>query len=166
MWDESKHPREADGTFRDKDYQSMSIDELKSLSRIDLNFFGSKTKNKSTTTSTAKTMEEVVKGIPSEAFGFLNKQRLNTEHHTEHAEDMGLNPKEYQLAAIQFWNNRQKVYYSTLRDRYCIYDERKKLFLAISSNGIIHTFMIKSEKSFRKDMIQERMYVCQEMSHM
>ena len=92
------------------------------------------------------------------AFGF---NRLDTKHHQRHAREMGFkNMREYELAAVAFFNSdKGKLYYSQARRRFYRYDEKSHL-MAVSSKGVIHTFLKKTRKEFdhirRQDELDEQ----------
>ena len=88
---------------------------------------------------------------PEKAYGFANKERKNTKDHVAHAKEMGFkNQDEYERAACKFFNsNDGELYYSERRKRFYRYDKKNKR-MCVSSNGIVHTFMIKTEKEFYK----------------
>ena len=87
------------------------------------------------------------------AFGF---NRLDTKHHQRHAREMGFkNMKEYELAAVEFFNSdKGKLYYSQARRRFYRYDEKTGFFVS-SSNGLIHTFDLVSKSEFKRKMRQD-----------
>ena len=95
---------------------------------------------------------------PPQAYGFANKERKNTPHHKRHAEEMGFkNQDEYERAAVEFFNSdKGKLYYSNKRERFYRYDEKTGNF-AVSSNGIVHTFMRKTKKEFARTKQQEKL---------
>ena len=93
---------------------------------------------------------------PPKAYSF---NRLNTKHHIDHAREMGFkNPKEYEAAAVEFFNSdRGTLYYDKSTDRYYRYDEKKNI-LCTSSDGVIHTFFTCSKKKFDKLRSQFNLY--------
>lgn len=90
------------------------------------------------------------------AFGF---HRLDTKHHQRHAREMGFrNMKEYELAAVEFFNSdKGKLYYSEKNGKFYRYDKQTRQFCA-SSSGLIHTFMRFSEKKFEDIRRQDNAY--------
>lgn len=84
--------------------------------------------------------------------------RLETKHHIRHAKEMGFkNTKEYEKAAVEFFNSDiGTLYYSLSRKRFYRYDERSQR-LAISSNGIIHTFLKETKKEFERIRRQDKL---------
>ena len=54
---------------------------------------------------------------PPKAYSF---NRLNTKHHKDHAKEMGFkNTKEYEAAAVEFFNSdRGVLYYSNISKKY------------------------------------------------
>ena len=120
---------------------------------MDLGFFGHKK------VKTELNFEEPLTP-PKEAYGFLNKERLNTKHHRKHAEEMGFkNQDEYERAAISFWERGEgTVYISKLQPKFYKYDEKSECLFIISPNGIIHTFMKRTKRDFSKIIVQERLY--------
>lgn len=101
--------------------------------------------------------QQEIKG-PPQAYGFADKTRKNTKHHKRHAQEMGYkNQDDYERAAVEFFNSdKGKLYYSRVRDRFYRYDE-KTGELAISSDGIIHTFDYRTTKEFAKIRRQEEL---------
>ena len=103
--------------------------------------------------------EDILKtGKPKleKATGF---NRLETKHHKRHAKEMGFkNTKEYEKAAVEFFNsNNGSLYYSEAKNRFYRYDEKSKLFCS-SSHGIIHTFLRYSPKKFEDIKRQDKAY--------
>lgn len=105
-------------------------------------------------------------GDPSEAKSFpkppkaYSFNRLNTKHHKDHAKEMGFkNTKEYEAAAVEFFNSdRGVLYYSEARNRYYRYEEKTGIF-CVSMDGVMNTFNIYSKKKFdlikRQDKLHE-----------
>lgn len=93
---------------------------------------------------------------PEKATGF---NRLETKHHQRHAKEMGFkNTKEYERAAVEFFNSdKGKLYYSNAKNRFYKYDEKTKFFCS-SSNGVIHTFLSCSTKKFEDIKRQDKVY--------
>lgn len=89
------------------------------------------------------------------AFGF---NRLDTKHHHRHALEMGFkNMREYEQAAVAFFNSdKGKLYYSASRKRFYRYNERTQ-WLAVSSHGVIHTFFKRTKKEFEKMRRQDKL---------
>lgn len=94
---------------------------------------------------------------PPKAYSF---NRLNAKHHKDHSKEMGFkNPKEYEAAAVEFFNSdRGVLYYSEARDRYYRYEEKTGIF-CVSMDGVVNTFNIYSKKKFdlikRQDKLHE-----------
>jgi len=92
--------------------------------------------------------------MPKSAFGF-SKDRLHTKDHERHVKEMGFKTsKEYERAAIDFWEkDGGDLYYSKRRKTYYKYDERRKWFLSIDKEGTVRTFHLLPKKQFenRKD---------------
>lgn len=94
---------------------------------------------------------------PPKAYSF---NRLNTKHHKDHAKEMGFkNTKEYEAAAVEFFNSdRGVLYYSEARDRYYRYEEKTGI-LCVSMGGVVNTFNVYSKKKFdlikRQDKLHE-----------
>lgn len=95
---------------------------------------------------------------PEKAYGFANKERQNTKNHVSHAKEMGYkNQRDYERAAADFFNSsRGKLYYSELRERYYRYDE-KTGEMAVSSNGVIHTYLKRTKKEFQRAVVQDKL---------
>lgn len=85
--------------------------------------------------------------------------RLETKHHQRHAKEMGFkNTRDYERAAVEFFNSdRGKLYYSLAKERFYRYEERTKLFCS-SSHGEIHTFLKYSNKKFEDIKKQDKVY--------
>ena len=127
----------------------------KELVKIPLDFFGIKSGKKE-----ARELGEIPPK-PINAYSFLNKERQSTRHHKKHALDMGYkNQAEYEKAAIDFWEKGEGVvYYSRPRNTFYKYDVKTCKEVAVSPDGIIHTFMLEPRKKFEKNKIQWRL-VC------
>ena len=84
--------------------------------------------------------------------------RLETKHHQRHAKEMGFkNTKEYEKAAVEFFNSdRGDLYYSEKWGKYYRYDEKSHL-LAVSSEGVIHTFWNRTKKEFERIRRQDKL---------
>lgn len=91
------------------------------------------------------------------AFGF---HRLDTKLHQRHAREMGFkNMKEYELAAVEFFNSdKGKLYYSEKWRKFYRYDE-KSHFMAVSSGGVIHTFWERTPKEFERIRGQDKLCI-------
>ena len=89
---------------------------------------------------------------PPKAYSF---NRLNTKHHKDHSKEMGFkNTKEYEAAAVEFFNSdRGVLYYSEARNRYYRYEEKTGIF-CVSMDGVVNTFNIYSKKKF--DLIKRQ----------
>ena len=89
---------------------------------------------------------------PPKAYSF---NRLNTKHHKDHSKAMGFkNTKEYEAAAVEFFNSdRGVLYYSEARNRYYRYEEKTGIF-CVSMDGVVNTFNIYSKKKF--DLIKRQ----------
>ena len=87
--------------------------------------------------------------------------RLETKHHRRHAQEMGFKSmQEYEKAAVSFFNSdKGKLYYSKARNKFYRYEEKTHL-MAVSSNGVIHTFLKRTTKEFerirRQDALDEQ----------
>ena len=103
-------------------------------------------------------LQEIAKQKPEIAYGFANKERKGTAHHTAHAKEMGFkNQDEYERAACDFFNSDEgDLYYSERRKRFYRYDD-KRHWMCVSSGGIIHTFMIRTNKEFQKTRNGDRL---------
>lgn len=96
---------------------------------------------------------------PERAYGFADKERKNTAHHTAHAKEMGFkNQDEYEREACRFFNsNEGELYYSERRNRFYRYDEKKKR-LVTSSGGVIHTFMLITKKKMEDKIKEDKLW--------
>lgn len=112
------------------------------------------------TSELKKQQEILIDGIPpvEYAYGFASKEKLSTKHHQDHAKEMGLNSKEYEKVACDFFNEGEgDLYYSERRKRFYRYDRKTKRMVA-SSDGIIHTFMLVSEKKFETKKKEDKLW--------
>lgn len=152
QFDESKHPRDKDGKFTDGNGTTKeAYDSRDAFGNMIRNMpQGAKERVTEISSTTAK---------PEKAYGFANKERRETAHHVTHAKEMGFkNQRDYERAAVDFFNSsRGKLYYSERRKRYFRYDE-KTGELAVSSNGIVHTYMYRTKKEFKRLTIQEKLH--------
>lgn len=84
--------------------------------------------------------------------------RLNTAHHQRHAREMGFKSiKEYERAAVEFFNSDSgELFYSASRKRFYRYNEKTQ-WLAVSSHGVIHTFLKRTKKEFEKVRRQDKL---------
>ena len=73
---------------------------------------------------------------------------------------MGYNSKQYEKAAVDFWETGSgKYYYSPIKDRYYKYNEKTLQFVSVDKHGIVHTFMIlENSKKFPNIYRQEYLY--------
>ena len=142
-WEESKHPRDDDGKFTD----GAGVSKLEMANEI----------YSDTPEEDSKTLNRVDKVNPPKAYSF---NRLNTKHHKDHAKAMGFkNTKEYEAAAVEFFNSdRGILYYSEARKRYYRYEEKTGLF-CVGMDGVVNTFNTYSKKKFdlikRQDKLHE-----------
>lgn len=119
--------------------------------KLDLGFFGHKK------VKTELNFEEPLTP-PKEAYGFLNKERLNTKHHRAHAKEMGFkNQDDYERAAIYFWERGDgTVYVSKLEKRFYRYNEKTQFCVSVSPDGIIHTFLLLKKRVLERIKKQEK----------
>lgn len=143
MFREDEHPRESDGKFTDKGAGAGEGEKLRKAVRI---------------YSDEPEKDAPPQKVPEPATGF---NRLETKHHQRHAKDMGFKTtKEYEKAAIAFFNSdKGRLYYSVKKDRYYRYEEKTNLFCS-SSYGVIHTFLRYSPKKFEDIKRQDKAYEC------
>ena len=120
------------GSILDKDskksinkFHAMSIEQLKERQTIDRNS---------------------VENIPYAS----DFNRLKTAHHMGHAKEMGFkNQKQYETAAIKFWNSGEgDIYYSKKRNRFYKYNTKTLEFVAVSEKGVVYTYMNLSKNTF------------------
>ena len=160
-WDESKHPRDELGRFTEVSGKDAPKDQPSPRTYrqntpygviISLQTFGGKKKKE------ASTNEQLPKEPPKRAFGF---NILNTKHHIRHAKEMGFNnQRDYERAAIDFWENGEgDIYYGVVRKCFYKINRDKTMLLSVSDDGIIHTFYTSVQKKIIKTMIKERMIV-------
>ena len=95
--------------------------------------------------------------FPERAYGFFNKKLRNSPDHIRHAKEMGYkNQNEYEMAAIEFWDNyNAKIFYGAKRNRFAKYDYNTGKFVVVDKDGTIKTFYILSQKQFEKKKKQE-----------
>jgi pyocin large subunit-like protein len=148
-WDESKHPRDGDGRFSENQHErdEKKRDAVRHIYdsdggrvRIPLDFFAEK---KDYSNEPIPDVQE------AHDFG-----RIDTKHHERHVWELGYkDEKQYKLAAVNFFNEGEgTLYYSKRRKRFYLYDQKTNK-LAVSSEGIIHTFMKKTPSKFN-DLIK------------
>lgn len=142
MFREDEHPRDKSGKFTDKGAGAGAgeAEKLRKAVRI---------------YSDEQEKDAPPQKVPEPATGF---NRLETKHHQRHAKEMGFkNTKEYEKAAVEFFNsNRGKLYYSNARGRFYRYDEKTKEFVS-SSGGVVHTFDFVSKSEFKRKMGQDKL---------
>lgn len=93
--------------------------------------------------------------LPQKATGF---NRLETKHHQRHAKEMGFkNTKEYEKAVVEFFNSdRGKLFYSKKWKKFYRYDKLSQ-WMAVSSEGVIHTFWKRTRKEFERVRRQDEL---------
>ena len=151
-WDESKHPRDSRGRF-------ALVSRFYAISKAEY-IYNTEFKSASPKPENGLGIYDYQKVInpPKEAYGFLNKERLNTKHHIRHAQEMGYkNQTDYERGAVEFWNSQNgTVYYMSMHKIFALYDGKK--YVAISLEGIVQTFMLMTDKEFQKTLKQEKGY--------
>lgn len=168
-WDESKHKRgqpnnagqfvRKDGTkntLHNKEQKEKTIDSIRRYSydpTRDIAEYGGLEDS-----VVQQEVRQAKEHVPR-ATSFADKERKNTIHHQRHAREMGYkNQDEYERAGCDFFNGDQgKMYYGIKRKRYYRYDERTHE-LAVSSDGVLHTYMPMSNKEFSKKIKQEHLH--------
>ena len=145
-----KHGHFCKPQYKDKEcpYDNVSASELADILKLEIR------------NSTKYVVEDAIDNpVVEKAIGFLNKERLNTRDHKAHARDMGYkNQKEYEKAGCEFFNSNQgELYFESRRKRFYRYDKKTNR-LAVSSNGILHTFVLYSNKKFEAVKKQEKLY--------
>lgn len=142
MFREDEHPRDKSGKFTDKGAGAGAgeAEKLRKAVRI---------------YSDEPDKDAPPQKVPEPATGF---NRLETKHHQRHAKEMGFkNTKEYEKAAVEFFNSdKGKLYYSEKWGKFYRYDEKAQL-LAISSKGVIHTFWKRTQKEFERIRRQDQL---------
>lgn len=151
---EDEHPRDESGKFTGKEGGAKSKTEKL---REAVNIY-SDDPVKDVRYRQNASYEDILKtGKPKleKATGF---NRLETKHHKRHAKEMGFkNTKEYEKAAVEFFNSdRGKLYYSETRGKFYRYDEKTKLFVS-SSNGVVHTYDYVSKSDFQRKIRQDKL---------
>ena len=152
-FNESEHPRDKNGKFTDKGNGQEWTKEKKDRLLIALSFFSSKRKQIENNTENKEYTP------PKEVYGFGDKNLLTSPDHLDHMRKMGFkNPKEYQRAAIDFWNSGDGIVcFGGLRKRFYKYNTQNNRMIVVSDDGIIHTFYTVGEKKFKKISAQERL---------
>ena len=142
MFREDEHPRDKSGKFTDKGAGAGAgeAEKLRKAVRI---------------YSDEPEKDAPPQKVPEPATGF---NRLETKHHQRHVKEMGFkNTKEYEKAAVTFFNSdKGKLYYSEKWGKFYRYDEKAQL-LAISSKGVIHTFWKRTQKEFERIRRQDQL---------
>lgn len=96
---------------------------------------------------------------PLEAYGFADRERLYTSHHIAHAREMGYKTqREYEVAAIEFWNEGEGKVYRGIDGNFYKYDSSDNRFLVISPGGYIRTFFVYDNNKFERKRVQLRLY--------
>lgn len=137
---EEVHPRDRDGKFTDK---GAGVSEGKKLRK-----------------AVSIYSDEPDKDAPPEKLPNPEKavrfNRPEIKHHQRHAKERGFkNTRDYERAAVEFFNSdKGKLYYSLAKQRFYRYEERTKLFCA-SSHSEIHTFMLVTKKAFENKEKQD-----------
>ena len=141
MFREDEHPRDKSGKFTDKGAGAGEGEKLRKAVSI---------------YSDEPDKDAPPHKFPEPATGF---NLLETKHHQRHAKEMGFkNTKEYEKAAVEFFNSdKGKLYYSDAKNRFYKYDEKTKFFCS-SNNGVIHTFLSYSPKKFEDIKRQDKAY--------
>lgn len=95
---------------------------------------------------------------PIRCIGAYEFNRLDTAHHLRHMMELGFSSaRDYERAAVEFFNSdRGKLYFSHARRRYYRYDG-KTGEMAVSSDGVIHTYMRTGKKHFLRAMKQDKL---------
>ena len=127
-----------------------SIEELKELAKVPLDYFGKKG-HKQPDVSTE------IPPVPKEAFGFKD-DRLYIPDHVKHAKEMGYkDPKQYESAAIDFWaKGTGKIYYSKMTKAFYKYNQKNEEFLVVDHEGYVKTFFYLSLKKFERKRYQDK----------
>lgn len=138
-FDESKHPRDADGKFSDK--------------------AGSKYYRQNTSYGEILAADKKAEAARNNIPKAVKFNRLDTKHHIGHAKEMGYkNMRDYESAAVEFFNSdRGRLYYSDARQRYYRYDERTREFVSVSDD-MVHTFKYVTKKEFNRKIGQDKLY--------
>lgn len=155
-WREEDHPRDEIGRFTEKDDlffpQNTPYAEIlrreRELHRIPLDYFG-----------LTEDRYADWADMPTEVYGFLNKKRLYTHDHIQHAQEMHFrNSYEYESAAVAFWNSGDGDVYITAKSKYFYkYNSRTNEFISVDGNGVIHTYMLLPMKNFLTKLQYERL---------
>lgn len=101
-------------------------------------------------------IDKLLVEMPKSAFGF-SKDRLHTKDHERHVKEMGFKTsKEYERAAIDFWEKGDgDLCYSKRRQVYYKYDKRRRWFLSIDKEGTVRTFHLLPKKQFENRKEQD-----------
>lgn len=152
---EDEHPRDESGKFTGKEGGAKSKTEKL---REAVNIY-SDDPVKDVRYRQNASYEDILKtGKPKleKATGF---NRLETKHHKRHAKEMGFkNTKEYEKAAVEFFNSdKGKLYYSERRKNFYRYDEKTGWFCA-GGDGFVYTLIRFSKKKFEDIKRQDQAY--------
>jgi hypothetical protein len=133
---ESKHPRDEEGKFTYKGGGRQGTEGDKRREAV-----------KKYSDDPGRDMAEMgLKRNPVKANGFV---RRDTKSHIKHAQDMGLNQREYERAAIAFFNsNRGKLYYSEKEERYYRFDPKSLIVAICDEDGMIRSFYVSKKGWF------------------
>lgn len=92
---------------------------------------------------------------PPVAKGF---NRSKTKSHLSHAQEMGLNEKQYVKAAEKFFNSDRGKLYRSSNGKYYRYEEENNLVCICSQDGTIHSYYkYKTKNAFGRAMRQEKL---------
>lgn len=131
MWDEDKHPRAEDGRFGKK----SGNEKLRSA----VDVYSDDPKSDKAEMGLTKAPE---------AYKF---NRRDTQHHYDHAKEMGLNQREYESAARNFFNSdKGKLYFDSKDKKYYRFDDKSQLIAIVNAEGQICSYYKCSSKYFER----------------
>lgn len=143
-FDESKHPRDEEGKFTYKGGGRQGTEGDKRREAV-----------KKYSDDPGRDMAEMgLKRNPVKANGFV---RRDTKSHIKHAQDMGLNQREYERAAIAFFNsNRGKLYFNNRSQKFYRYNDKTREFVSCNDEGEIYTYYIAKKGWFEQKLKGEK----------
>ncbi len=158
QWKEEEHPRNKIGRFTSRDGVGSIVPgkgEVDERFKLELDYFG---KNQPKKESDNRQKTEIPL-LPQEAYGFEN-HRLYTAHHQRHVSEMGFkDSKEYEKAAIDFWNSGEgNVYYSKATNNFYKYNHLTDEFMSVGTDGTVKTYYFMSQKDFERKVYRDKLY--------
>ena len=109
--------------------------------------------------SASELSEELAQEIPSDSASIKDNRpmaykfaRRDTKSHKNHAKEMNMNQREYEHAAVDFFNGEiGELYYNVKDEKYYRYDVKSRKIATCDKDGNIHTFFIAKNGWFDKN---------------